>query len=384
MKVPLKAYFRFFSVILLFLGNCEFAHSQAKDSVKIGFLPALGYSSDMGIIGGGILSRYHYQDGIQPFKNLLQASGIATTKGLFSFSAQFELLETYHTDIRSRYILNFGRVKESTFFGFGNNTSFDEKLWENGYYYYETYFGLTEIYGRKKIWTPGYGTAHLDIVALTNLSMESPQLNADSNMLTATMPEFVDGLWVWETGTGLVWENRDSEFSATRGNAARFELRVAPGLIMDNSSWQIQFEASQYFTEQILIFPVTAAFKLGYHQAGGSTPFWRLPKVGGEYSIRGYPEGRFIGDIALYYTAELRTWLIQYPEYNFRLGGQLFTDAGRVYDAGKLTSGLFDDHKRTFGLGAAMSLFTYDFIIRADLGFSEDMSRFYLGIGYTF
>ena len=384
MKVPLKTYFRFFSVIFIFLSTFQFAHGQAKDSVKIGFLPALGYSSDMGIIGGGIISRYHYQEGMQPFKNLLQASGIATTKGLFSFSAQYEQLETYNTEIRSRYILNFGRIKESTFFGFGNNTSFDKDRWNNGYYYYETYFGLAELYGRKEIWTPDDGTAHLDIVGLTNLSMASPQLNADTNLVATLMPEFVDGLWVWETGTGLVWENRDSEFSATRGNAARLELRAAPGLLMDNSSWQIQFQASQYFTEQILIFPVTAAFKLGYHQAGGETPFWKMPQVGGELSMRGYPEGRFIGDIALYYTAELRTWLIQYPEYGFRLGGQLFTDAGRVYDAGNLTSELFDDHKRTFGLGAAMSLFTNDFIIRADLGFSEDMSRFYLGIGYTF
>lgn len=355
-----------------------------KDSVKIGFLPALGYSSDVGILAGGVFSRYHYQEGVTPFKNQLTGSALATTKGLFSLSLQHEQVETFGHNIRTRSSLSIGRIREATYFGYGNDTPFDKTLWEDGFYFYETYFGLVELYARKPIWKSTSGTVKLDWVFVTNLSMESPQIGSETNQLSQDNPEFVDGLWVWESGTGLVWENRDDEFAATRGNFARFEVRVAPGLVMDNSSWQVQFQASQYATQKIWIFPVTAAIKLGWHQAGGETPFWRLPQAGGEFSLRGYAEGRFIGDASLYYTAELRTWLIQYPELGFRLGGQVFTDGGRVFTHDEIMSEFFNDHKRTIGIGGAMSIFTNDFIVRGDLGFSDELARFYLGIGYTF
>jgi outer membrane protein assembly factor BamA len=320
---------------------------------------------------------------LTPFKNQLSGTLVGTTKGLFSFSLQYEQVETFGRPIRTRNSISLGRVRESTYFGFGNNSTFDKALWDEGYYFYENYFGLVELYARNPIWTEARG-AHLDVVFVSNLSMESPQLNDVQNRLSADKPDYVDGLWVWETGTGLVWENRDNEFAATRGNFARFEVRVAPGLVMNNSSWQVQFEASQYATQKIWLFPVTAAIKLGWHQAGGETPFWRLPQAGGEFSLRGYAEGRFIGDASLYYTAELRTWLIQYPDLGFRLGGQLFTDGGRVFAVDQITKDFFKDHKRTFGLGGAMSIFTNDFIVRGDLGFSDELARFYLGIGYTF
>lgn len=358
--------------------------SVPKDSVKIGFLPALGYSSDVGLLAGGVFSRYHYQEGLDPFKNQLAGSAIATTKGLFSLSLQYEQVESFGRDIRSRSSLSIGRIREATYFGFGNDSSFDKTLWDEGYYFYETYFGLVELYARKPVWKSTSGEGKLDWVFVSNLSMESPQLGSESNQLSQDQPKFVDGLWVWESGTGLIWENRDNEFAATRGNFARFEVRIAPGLVMDNSSWQVQFQASQYATQKIWLFPVTAAVKLGWHQAGGETPFWRLPQAGGEFSLRGYAEGRFIGDASLYYTAELRTWLIQYPDLGFRLGGQLFTDGGRVFTHDEITSDFFKNHKRTYGLGGAMSIFTNDFIVRGDLGFSDELARFYLGIGYTF
>lgn len=375
----------FVLIILLGIGSGNFLQAQSRDSVKIGFLPALGYSSDTGFIGGGVLQRAHYEEGKVPFRNMLQASGIATTKGLFSLSVQYDQLETFNRQIRTRSILNFGRIKEATYFGFGNDTPFDKSRFEDSYYFYETYFGVAELYARKKIWGPAHGgRGQLDIVAVTNLSTQQPQVEQTDNLLSETRPRFVDGLWVWETGTGLVWENRDSEFAPSRGNKARLEFRLAPGLFMDNSSRQIQFEAAQYVTQKILIFPVTAAIKVGYHQSWGDTPFWRMPRVGGEFSMRGYADGRYIGDAALYYTTELRTWLIQFPEYEFRLGGQLFMDGGRVFEQDRITHDFFKSHKRTFGLGAAMSVFSNDFIVRADLGFSDELSRFYLGIGYTF
>lgn len=358
--------------------------SGRTDSVKIGFLPALGYSSDVGFVGGGLFSRYHYQENVDPFQSHLQSAVIATTRGLFSLMLMYDNVETFGRPIRSKSLINFGRVLESTYFGIGNDTSFDKDLWDDGFYFYESFFGLLELTGRKVIWQhPDYRNSHLDIVGITSVEFHSPRLENAANFLTEDTPDHMGGGWTWAGGLGLQWENRDNEFAATRGNAAFIEFRYAPGIIADLTMWQILFQASRYSTRKI-IFPVTAALKLGYHQSGGSTPFWMQPRIGGEYSVRGLAEGRYRSDAALYYTAELRTWFLQYPKQGFRLGGQLFTDGGRVYSTDEIIPSFFKEHHHTFGLGAALSLFTYDFIVRADLGFSEDISRLYLGIGYTF
>jgi hypothetical protein len=42
------------------------------------------------------------------------------------------------------------------------------------------------------------------------------------------------------------------------------------------------------------------------------------------------------------------------------------------------------DHKLTLGLGGVMSIFTSDFIMKAEIGFSEDGTGIYLGTGYSF
>jgi hypothetical protein len=378
------AYILFFLIVTLTSESVAQSETVPADSVKIGFLPALGYSSDTGFVAGGLVSRYHYREGVVPFQSHLQSAAIATTKGLFSLMVMYDQVETFGRPIRSKSLLNIGRVKEATYFGFGNESAFEKEVWDDDHYFYETYNGIMELSARKAIWKhPKYDKSHLDVMTLTGIQFNRPQLGNGDSYLETDNPDHIDGGWSWEIGVGLIWENRDSEFAATRGNAGFINFRYAPGLIADFSMWQLHLQASQYATAKI-IFPVTAAVKVGYHQAGGSTPFWMLPIAGGEYSMRGYAEGRFRGDASLYYTAELRTWLLQYPSSGFRLGGQLFRDGGRVFESGEIVSSFFQNHHQTYGLGAVLSLFTYDFIIRADIAFSEDISRIYFGIGYTF
>lgn len=354
------------------------------DSVKYGYLPALGYSSDTGFVGGGLVSRYHYREGVQPFQSFMQSAAIATTKGLFSFLLAYDQVETFGYPVRTRSQIEFGRILETTYFGLGNDSSFDDELWKDGYYFFENYFVGLQLGARKVIWeNPERKGTHLDLLGIVDFHRISPQTRNAQNLLVDQNPDYIDGTWLLLPGIGLQWENSDSEFAATRGNKVKLELRASPGLVSPHALWNVQFFASQYASAKI-IFPVTAAFRVNYNHAGGDVPFWFAPYAGGEYSIRGYPQNRFRGDAALSYSAELRTWLIQVPSAGFRLGGHLFTDGGRVYESDRIIPDFFKEHHRTLGLGSAMSLFTYDFIVRADLGFSDEMSRFYLGIGYTF
>jgi hypothetical protein len=90
-----------------------------------------------------------------------------------------------------------------------------------------------------------------------------------------------------------------------------------------------------------------------------------------------------MGKASISYTAELRSWLID-PPYNSRFGLHAFSDIGRVFTADHSFDDALNDYKQTFGVGAAVSMFNPEFILRAELGRSEDLSRFYVGIGYSF
>nr|WP_240894711.1 BamA/TamA family outer membrane protein [Fodinibius halophilus] len=190
------------------------------------------------------------------------------------------------------------------------------------------------------------------------------------------------GGWVNNLNTGFVWENRDSEFDPTKGNRAELEVRFAPGIISEYSFTTARLELRQYFQ---LFNWITFANKLEARHAAGDVPFWELSTLGDAYTLRGYPLNRFKGNSSLAYTLELRTWLIEFPElYNLKFGGQLFTDTGRVFTGQDDINDLFEGYKQTIGFGGAMSVFTPDFILRGDIGFSEDVTRIYIGVGYLF
>lgn len=365
-------------------GNDVQNHEILGDSVKYGFLPALGYSSDVGFAAGGVIGRYHYKDGFAPYFSKIQTSFIVTTRGLFSLSLYTDHMETFGQEFRSLNKFSTGRQLETPWFGLRNNSNFDPDLWDEGYYFYASFFLMHEYRGRKRIWnSDNSGGRYLDAMYINDIRGIWPKLGSGNSLFAEQDVTNSDGSWVWLTGLGLHWESRDNEIAATTGNTVVLDLLVAPGVIANHQMWWTSLVATQYYTRKI-IFPITLAMRGAYMQAGGDVPFYAYPELGGEFTMRGYAQGRFRDDAILFYTAELRTWLFQYPDLNFRIGGQLFVDGGRTYQSGDVLPSFFENHKRTFGIGGAMSLFTDEFLIRADLGFSDEISRLYLGIGYTF
>lgn len=354
------------------------------DSTVTGFIPAIGYSSDTGFVAGGLLSRYDYRDGFKPYFSNIQSSALVSTKGLFSFLIQTDRIETFGYNLRAQNRLNIARVLETPWFGIGNNTPFDEGLWDEGYYFFESYLGEYELRLRQRIWdNTNSGSSYLDLQYLSKIRTVQPQIGDSGNLFADNQVPNNGGSWTWVAGLGLHWENRDNEIAPTRGNTAVIDLMAGPALLADHRMWWGSIQLTQYYTRNLLL-PVTLALRGAWYQTGGDVPFYMYPELGGVYTVRGFSQGRFRDDAMLHYSIELRTWLIQLPEYGFRLGGQLFTDGGRVYETKRILNDLFIDHKRTLGLGGAISLFTYDLLLRADLGFSDEIYRFYLGFGYAF
>ncbi len=59
-------------------------------------------------------------------------------------------------------------------------------------------------------------------------------------------------------------------------------------------------------------------------------------------------------------------------------------DAGRTFPNGMAFSSVLDDLKYTFGFGGNMSFLNPNFILRGDIGFSEEDYGVYFTAGYMF
>lgn len=349
------------------------------DSVKYAYFPAIGYSSDAGLMLGGIFSRYDYSGDTRPFNSYIQSSAIASTKGFVKVDALYEKTDIFGTDLRSTNELYVYRIASDNFFGVGNSTGYTEELWEQGYYFFESIsFGL-DLKLRKPLYVKG--RSRFDLVGGVGgeyyISYELQSFSSFSDI----MPYGSEGGFIPYLAGGFVWENRDREFDPRSGNRGEFNLKYAPNLISEYALAAFSLDFRQYF--YVLDFLTVAGRFQGKHTAG-KVPFWKLPALGDDYTLRGYPLYRFRGNSSIAYNLELRSWMFTFPEYQVKLGVHLFTDGGRVFtgedDMGDLLSG----YKQTYGIGGAFSLFSPDFILRGEMGFSDEVSRIYIGIGYTF
>jgi len=354
--------------------------SVGADSVSNAVVPVLSYSSTEGIVGGAVYNRYDFSGNVQPFRNFLQSSALVSTKGFVEIEGKYEQTHTFGKAIRTTVNAYFHRYTADIFFGEGNQVPFSKSRWDNNYYYFQSVSIGLEYKLRKAIFSRG--TSHFDWQLGLGTEYQVPYIKQDQSSFAQRMPHGYKGGWTDYLTTGFVWENRDSEFDPHHGNRAEFDFRYSPELISKYGLTSFHFEFRQYF---YLLHWLTIANRLETRHVGGNIPYWEMSTLGGENNLRGYPLNRFMGNTSIAYTLELRAWILKFPQfYNLKLGGQLFTDTGRVFTGKDDFNDLFHGYKQTLGFGGAMSVFNPDFILRGEIGFSDEVTRIYIGIGYLF
>ncbi|HEX6982422.1 MAG TPA: hypothetical protein VF181_06650 [Balneolaceae bacterium] len=352
----------------------------AKDSVIHAFIPGISYSSNEGLIIGGLYNRFDYRGGIKPFNNYLEASALASFKGFIEVEGSYEKTRSFGRKIRSEFNIFFRRYLTDNFFGVGNSTSFSQNRWEDGYYYFESISFGVNFLARKPVYSDN--DSQLDFLFGAGSEYHIPYVRKEPSYFARFTPNGSDGGWVNYLNAGLIWENRDHEFDPHTGNHIELEFRLSPALISTYGLATARFEYLQYF---YLFNFLTVANRFAARHAMGDVPFWELSKLGDSITLRGYPLNRFQGNSFIAYTFELRAWVIKFPDfYKLKFGGQLFTDIGRVFTPQADFGDLFEDYKQTVGFGVAMSVLSPQLIIRGDIGFSEDMNQVYIGVGYAF
>lgn len=350
------------------------------DSVSTSIFPVVSYSSNEGFVGGVLFNRYDYSGNVQPFHSYLESSALVSTKGFMEVVGTYERTRSFNREIRSLYDVFFRRYNTDIFFGIGNNTTFSNSLWEDEYYYFESISVGFDYRMRKAI--VDKGRSQLDVQAGLGTQYQIPYVRNEDSSFEQQTPNGSAGGWINYLNAGMIWENRNSEFDPHVGNRAELELRGSPKLLSSYGLASARLELRQYFH---LFNFLTIANRLEARHVTGDVPYWELSTLGGSNNLRGYPLNRFMGKSSLAYTLELRGWFLKFPDLeNLKFGGHLFTDTGRVFAGSDDYNDLFSGYKQTIGFGGAMSIFHPDLILRGEIGFSEDVSRIYIGVGYLF
>ncbi|MFD2533170.1 BamA/TamA family outer membrane protein [Gracilimonas halophila] len=354
------------------------------DSVELALLPALAYNSDWGLVGGGIMSRYSYKNEIKPFHSYFTVFALASTNGLFASSFFFDKPQVFGSDQRLSFSAFVSRFFQNQYYGIGSYNKIDlEPEGNPEYYLYESFTSEIELILRRPIADLNNGST-LDVYGILNTNYRTPLGENDGKLIVQDRPAGIDGAHTISLGSGLIWENRDNEFDPSTGSYANVGFQVANEVIGSGYNYiTVEGDLRGYIPFHF-VRDITFANRLSFIHTYGSLPYWKLADLGGEETMRGYPENRFLDDNVIFLNTELRTWLWEFPEYNIKLGGTLFADIGRTFSNGAALNNIFNDLKYTLGFGGNSSFFNENFILRGDVGFSEEGYGVYFTAGYMF
>lgn len=171
-----------------------------------------------------------------------------------------------------------------------------------------------------------------------------------------------------------IYDTRNSIINPDKGITFTAGFESSPSFSFVNSSLsraQISFQSYNMILEPGVII----AERISMQQLiGNGIPVQFLLPLGGGQTLRGFPENRFLDRSSTLINIELRfpIWL--------RLGGIAGLDAGRVFPS--VDRFTFSDWK--ISPVAGLRLYLNNFILRADLGLSNETVGFYLNFGHIF
>jgi len=372
---------KFIIFIFLSLPVSLLGQDSLRQGVKYGFLPVLSFNTDDGLLFGGELKRYDYRNTL-PFKSFTRIALNYYTDGAFGFTINRNEVDVFGSDLRASTNFFSGQNFTDYYLGDTDKLGFDETRFDSSSYYAFKSFRL-DMGGFTRIPIIRDGaTDRIDMKFGLRFIYETPWGTPESRFIYDQNIEGNDGAFLSLFDVGIILERRNSEFRAQRGYFLEIGTQYAPPVISTNHTIENYILALGFLPLSIKI-PITLASKFRFQNTIGDSPYWFSPFLGGGTSLRGYMYRRFTSDNALSYSVEIRSWLFKIPFKNIELGANVFVDGGKAF-SNENWDKAFTNHNLTLGFGGVMAIFTPDYILKYDIGFSEDGIGIYLGTGYSF
>ncbi|MBN2010452.1 BamA/TamA family outer membrane protein [candidate division KSB1 bacterium] len=323
--------------------------------------PILMYNSDIGMGYGikGVVRNYYHAN--ESFDTILFGSSKGEQWYKLAFSIpDFELRQGTAYPCAVDVTLEFNKRLKSNFFGRGNNSADNE--WQFPKEYVRMQLVGSRAFTEQMIGEIGLVLTHTTVY------------DYDQNLLLASTNVVGKG----EFATSCLRaqfrrDSRDSRIHPHRGWTCSLTTSIASKAIASDFEFQrYQVELTGY--RQIGSSNHILAGRLWLQQQYGDAPYYDQCIIGGGWTARGFKENRFFDHAACLTSFEYR-----FPIYS-RLGGVLFVDSGRVFHG--LQAASLNNWKMDFGGG--LRYYLDNFIVRFDVGTSNEGTRMFFNFGHVF
>lgn len=198
----------------------------------------------------------------------------------------------------------------------------------------------------------------------------------------------------------LIYDTRDFEPDPSKGTFLQYSHEYsAPFLASDFNFHKLMIQGQYFKTlhqwnndKNRITFAGLAAFGHIFGPKINFIEMWDLSSqaeaggimvMGGERSIRGYREARFMAPTTGLINLELRSRFYHFNllKQHFILGGNLFYDAGTVWDSPSQMT--FTDWRGAPGLGGRLN-WNQSTVIRLDYAVSREGSQVFFGLNHIF
>jgi len=359
----------YYIIILLFFFIAEINAQSEEDTTVTNGITFFGYpylfytpETNLAFGAGGIM---YFRTAREQELNLSSVllSGYYTINNQYSLTLAPELYLS-----RNRYIargeFNFGKFLDK-FYGYGSNS---EEI-DNPDYFTQN-FGINLNFQADVSEKFEIGAIYDFLYANVIDKKNNPFLN--NNSVLGSEGGISSGL-----GLKLVWDSRDYVYLPTTGGY------YIVSAVYYKKVFGSDFEFNDYLIDLRRYFKITQGhiltFQLYGNFARGFPPFYEMPRLGGDVTMRGYYEGRYRDRNFVATQAEYKTWLVE----KWKLGVVLFGGVGDVAD--ELDDLKVRDFKYSYGFG-----FRYIFdekerlTVRADFGFGKNTSGVYFAMQEAF
>jgi outer membrane protein assembly factor BamA len=333
-------------------------------AAKTELLPIISYDTDTGF-GYGLKFFALNHLGIRESFDLVLFN---STKGerwyrlVFSLP-DFELRQGSAYPLALDIVVDYDKWVANSFFGIGNGSQFSDR----------------EIYTREPLeitliaargFTPhAVGQIGLRYRAVRNFNFEPGSrlaaLSPDLNASRASSASLV---------LTLRHDTRNSYVNASEGVVLQGEVELAPETCMSNVSFVRVAAGVQNYTRVRPLNSVLATRVSLEGLSAGEIPVQMLLPVGGNKTVRGLVQDRYLDKFSAVANIELR-----FPVF-WRIGGVAGFDAGKVWHApGKIDLPRWATNP-VFGL----RLYMDTFVVRLDAGLGKETTGFFLNFGQLF
>jgi outer membrane protein assembly factor BamA len=192
-----------------------------------------------------------------------------------------------------------------------------------------------------------------------------------------------DGAFVWAHRLSLRYDSRDSHIVPRRGRYGQLFVEVADEAIGSQASFVRYGLEGQWLWPHVGERLVAAVRGLVERVDGADLPFFELSELGGDETLRGFGDNRFLdaGRVLVNAEERIRVLHITYGEVRTDIELAVFADIGRVFKSFRdLGSGKI----QTVVGGGVRFLAASQIVAKIDVGVGSEGMAIFTGLDYPF